>query len=137
MLQKRKDIIAVALFHTDSLSLVCANVDVEKQWWIVAFDCKEAKVPKDWDCVLPSDVALQLPGADAPTVLLSDRAEVKQAGYDRQNDHPIVFCTKVRKAHEYLRAKNVATGPIQEVGGIESFEVRDPDGNVIEICKEP
>jgi len=127
----------VALFYTDSLALVCANVDVEKQWWIGAFDCKEVKVPKDWDCALPSDVALQLPGADAPTVLLSARAEVQQAGYDRQNDHATVFCTKVKKAHEYLRAKNVAPGPIQEAGGTEFFEVHDPDGNVIEICKEP
>jgi hypothetical protein len=43
----------------------------------------------------------------------------------------------VKKAHEYLRAKNAAPGPIEEAGGTEYFEVHDPDGNAIEICKEP
>lgn len=127
----------MALFYTDSLSLVCANVDVEKQWWIAAFDCKEAMVPKDWDCPLPSDVALKLPGADTPAVLLSDRTEVQQAGYERQSDHTILFCTNVKKAHEYLRVRHATPGPIQEAGGTQFFEVHDPDGNVIEICKEP
>jgi hypothetical protein len=55
-------------------------------------------VPTDWDCRLPSDLALNLPGADRPTILLSDQAEVKQTGYDRQNDHPLVFCSDVKGA---------------------------------------
>lgn len=127
----------MALFYTDSLSLICTNIDLEKRWWIAAFDCAEAKVPRDWDDSLPSDVALRLPGADAPTILLSDRTEVQRAGCERQNDHAIVFCTNVKKAHEYLRAREAAAGPIQDGGGTQFFEVRDPEGNVIEVCKEP
>ena len=49
----------------------------------------------------------------------------------------IVFCSKAKKAHEYLQGRGAAPGPIQEGGGTEFFEVRDPEGNVIEICKEP
>jgi hypothetical protein len=49
----------------------------------------------------------------------------------------IIFCSKLKKAHEYLRGRGAAAGPIQDSGGAEFFEVRDPEGNVIEICKEP
>jgi len=125
------------LFWTDSIALCCANVVAAKKWWIDSFGCKEASVPLDWDNSLPSDVALTLPGDDEPTILLSDRAEVEAAGYDRANGHVIIFCSKPTKAHEHLQRKGVAAPPIQHTGGTEFFEVRDPEGNAIEICKEP
>ena len=127
----------MALFYTEFLSLACSDVQAEKQWWIAVFEAKEAKVPVDWDDPLPSDVALKLPGADQPTVLLRDRAEIEPAGHDSQNDHPLVFCSNVKKAHEYLRGKNATPGPIQDGGGTQFFDVLDPEGNTIEICKEP
>jgi len=127
----------MALFYTDFLSLACSNVQTEKQWWITAFEAKETKVPVNWDCPLPSDVALKLPGADQPNILLSDRAEIERAGYDRQNNRPLVFCTNVKKAHEYLRGKHATADPIQDGGDTQFFEVHDAEGNIIEICKEP
>lgn len=127
----------MALFHADFLSLVCSSVQVEKEWWIATFEAKEAAVPADWDCPLPSDVALKLPGSDQPNILLSDRAEVERAGYDRRNDHPMMFCTNVKKAHDYLTRRIGVAGPIHDGDGTWYFEVRDPEGNSIEICKEP
>jgi hypothetical protein len=94
-------------------------------------------VPADWDDRLSSDVALTLPGEDVPKILLSDWAEVRQAGYERSNGHAMLFCTKLKKAHEYLRGRGATVGPIQEGGGTEFFEVQDPEGNAIEVCKEP
>ena len=125
------------LFWTDSTALCCSDVVAVRKWWIESFECKQAKVPADWDCILPSDVALTLPGHDAPAILLNDWAEVRNAGYERSNDHLIIFCRKLKKAHEHLRSRGVAAGPIQETAGTEFFEVRDPEGNVIEICKQP
>jgi catechol 2,3-dioxygenase-like lactoylglutathione lyase family enzyme len=127
----------MALFYTDFLSLCCTDIQAEKQWWVATFDCKPAGVPADWDCPLPSDVALKLPGSDGPTILLSDKTEVQRAGNERRNDHPMVLCSNLKKAHEYLRGMGAAPGPIQEGGGTQFFEIRDPEGNVIEICKEP
>ncbi|HWF09423.1 MAG TPA: hypothetical protein VG297_13230 [Bryobacteraceae bacterium] len=127
----------MALFYTEFLSLACLNVQAEKQWWIAAFDCKETKAPVDWDCPLPSDVALKLPGADQPTILLGDKTEIERAGYDRHNDHPLIFCTNLKKAHEHFRVGIAPAGSIQDAGGTQVFEVRDPEGNAIEICKEP
>src|SRR2546430_17559494 len=103
----------MSLFRTDSLVLCYSNVAVAKQWWIETFDCRPAKIPADWDNPLPSDIALKLPGDAEPTILLSDRAEVQKAGFERQNDHPIIFSDRLKKAREYLLRKDKAVGPIQ------------------------
>ena len=125
------------MFWTDSLAVSCKNVELTKRWWIDSFDCKPTTVPADWDCPLPSNVALKLPGHDRPTILLNDSAEVRAAGYERANDHPIIFCRNVSKAHDHLRRRGVAAGPIQQTGGTEFFEIHDPEGTTIEICEEP
>jgi hypothetical protein len=128
----------VFLFRTDSVALVYSNVEEAKRWWINAFDCKPAKVPPDWDNPLPSDVALQLPGHSMPTVLLSDRAEADQAGFERSSSVvPVIFSDKLKKGREHLASRGILAGPIQGGGETRFFEIRDIEGNVIEICKEP
>jgi len=64
------------LFYTDSVTLSYADVEAAKRWWTGVFDCKVMSAPSDWDCPLPSDVALQLQGHDTPTILLSSRTEM-------------------------------------------------------------
>ncbi len=126
------------LFQTNSIVLGYTNLEAAKKWWIDTFDCKVTKVPADWDAQLPSDVALKLPGFDQPTILLCSRAEVERAGFDRPS--PVVsdmFCTNLRKAHERLSARGVGPAPIQDGGDMQFFEIRDIEGNVIQICKEP
>jgi len=125
------------LFYKDSLVVCYSNLEAAREWWVRTFDVKPVGVPVDWDDPLPSDVALILPGSPEPTILLCDQAEVQRAGYSGLNEHPIVFCTKVTKAHDYLNQRGAAPGPIQESGGARFFEIRDPEGNAIEICKEP
>lgn len=126
----------MGLFHTDSLVLCYSNLNVARHWWIATFDCRQVNVPAAWDDPLPSDVALSLPGDSEPTILLCDKAEVREAGYARANDRPLVFCTKLTKAREYLDKKGATPGPIQNGGGPQFFEILDPEGNTIEICKE-
>jgi len=125
------------VFSTDSITLSYSNLETAKQWWINAFDCKVAKVPSYWDNSLPSDVALKLPGQDEPSILLSSKAEIEQAGFDRTS--PVVsdiFCDKLKKAHEQLSGRGANPGPIQDGGDMEFFEIRDIEGNLIQICKE-
>jgi hypothetical protein len=125
----------MALFWTDSVIVGCSNVEAAKQWWIAVFDCKQVKLP-GWDNPLPSDVALKLSGADAANILLCDRSEVEKAGI-QMPDRPIIFCDKLQKVYDYLVGKGASPGPVQDGGDTQFFEVRDPEGNVIEICKEP
>ncbi len=126
------------LFYTDSVILSYSDVEAAKRWWVETFDCKVAKAPADWDCPLTSDVALQLPGHDAPTILLSSKAEIEQAGYDRPSPlASVIFCRKLKKGHEQLESHGVFAGPIQDGGDTQFFEIRDIEGNIIQICKEP
>jgi hypothetical protein len=129
---------AMPLFYTDSVTLAYSDVESAKRWWVETFGCKAAKVPSDWDCPLPSDVALQLPGHDAPTILLNAKAEVEQAGYDRQSPlASVIFCEKIKKGHEQLASRGALVGPIQDGADTQFFEIRDTEGNVIQVCKEP
>ncbi len=126
------------LFYTDAVTLAYSDLEAAKRWWINAFDCKVVKVPSEWDCPLPSDVAFQLPGHETPTILLTSMAEVKEAGFSRPNPvTSVIFCNKLKKGHELLCARGVLAGPIQDGGDTEFFEVRDTEGNLVEICKEP
>jgi hypothetical protein len=126
------------LFYTDSITLAYSDLESAKRWWIEAFNCKVAKVPPDWDCSLPSDVALQLPGHNTPTILLTAKAELEQAGYSKPSSLAcVIFCEKLKKGHEQLAARAVFVGPIQDGGDTQFFEIRDTEGNVIQVCKEP
>lgn len=126
------------LFHTDSVTLAYSDVENAKRWWIEAFDCRVARVPSDWDCPLPSDVALQLPGHSAPTILLNAKVEVEQAGFDRPLPiASVIVCEKLKKGHEQLTNRGVLPGPIQDGADTQFFEIRDSEGHVIEVCKEP
>jgi uncharacterized glyoxalase superfamily protein PhnB len=120
------------LFWTESIVLSYSDVSAAKQWWATAFECKEVPVPPDWDEPLPSDVALEFPGNEAPTVLLGSRSEGRES-----SEHPIIFTGKVKKAYEHLRGRGVAIGAVHEEWGTEMFKITDPEGNAIEICKEP
>jgi hypothetical protein len=96
------------------------------------------RVPQDWDNPLPSDVALTLPGDSEPTILLSAQPEVEQARFDRSSPvTTVIFCDKLKKAHEHLASRGVLPGPIQDGGDMQFLEIRDTEGHLIEICKEP
>jgi catechol 2,3-dioxygenase-like lactoylglutathione lyase family enzyme len=128
----------MGMFRADSVALSYSNVEGAKQWWIDTFGCKVVRVPQDWDNPLPSDVALTLPGDNEPTILLSAQSEVAQARFERPS--PVatsIFCDKLKKAHEHLSSRGVLTGPIQDGGDMQFFEIHDPEGHLIEICKEP
>src|SRR5437016_5977430 len=112
------------MFWTDSVVLCYSNVEAAKQWWIGALECAQTKVPTDWEYRLPSDVALKLPGDDDPTILLCSQAEVRQAGFERPNGRPILFCTQLDKAYRYLDERRAVPGPIQDGGDTQFFEIR-------------
>jgi len=116
----------MALFSTDSVVLICTNVEAAKRWWIDVFDGKPMKPPADWDSSLPSDVAIKLPGHDQPTVLLTDKTELEQSHMDTSQTYPVLFTSKLKKAHEHILSKGVAPGPTQDGGDMPFFEITDP-----------
>jgi len=128
----------MGLYRADSVALSYSNVEAAKQWWIDTFGCKVVRVPQDWDNPLPSDVALTLPGDSELTILLSAQLEVDHARFDRPSPvATVIFCDKLKKAHEHLSSRGVLAGPIQDGGDMQFFKIRDTEGHLIEICKEP
>ncbi|WP_321473845.1 hypothetical protein [uncultured Paludibaculum sp.] len=125
------------LFWTEFVWIPCSDLAAQKRWWILSFDCKECPVPQDWDDPLPLDVALRLPGHDAPTILLRDRREVQRAGGQPATERALIFCANLKKARGFLQERGAQPGPTQSGGGTEFFELFDPESNAIEICKEP
>ena len=125
------------VFSAESIALSYDSVPAAKQWWMNTFDCKAVPVPSDWDNPLPSDVALKFPGNDEAAILLSARTEVEQAGFDRSSPVvSVIFCNKLKKAHEQLSGRGILVGPIQDGGDTEFFEIRDTEGNLLQVCKE-
>ncbi len=129
----------MALFRSaDPIWLAYSDVETAKRWWIETFDCEQVRIPDDWDDPLPSDVALRLRGEDGPSISLSSKTEADSAHVQRSmGTVPIIYSDKLRKAHEYVASRGVLAGPIQDGGDTQFFEVRDPEGNTIEVCKEP
>ena len=124
-------------FYTDSLAFTYTNIEAAKRWWIETLGCKIAKIPANWDNTLPSDVALKFPGDDEPTILLSARSEVNEAKFDGPS--PVVstiFCDNLRKGYELLSSRGVLAGPIQDGGDMKFFVIHDPEGHLIQVCKE-
>jgi len=70
--------------------------------------------------------------------LLCSRAEIEQAHLEVPS--PVatdIFCNKIEKAHDNLSRGGIGPGPIQQGGDMQFFEVRDTEGNLIQVCKEP
>jgi catechol 2,3-dioxygenase-like lactoylglutathione lyase family enzyme len=60
------------------------------------------------------------------------------AGKPTDELHPLLYATNVKKARDVLNSRGVSVGEIQKDGqGTHYFEMRDLEGNVIEICEEP
>ena len=69
--------------------------------------------------------------ADGPSLILTTRS-----GF-RTGKTPILFTRKIGRMKKVLAARGVEAGPVELDGqGIHYFEIRDPEGNVIEVVEE-
>jgi len=57
---------------------------------------------------------------------------------EAEPDKPILNTANAAKAREWLLARNVSVGPVEtDRQGTHYFEMRDNEGNTVEICEEP
>ena len=122
------------LFHAESVALNYSNLGVAERWWADVLGCKRVELP-DWDDPLPSDVAMRFAGSEEPSILLSDRLEVEQAGYERPNQRHMIWTSNLDNALQELQGRGASSGEIQ-TGRVRFFELRDPEGNVLELCED-
>jgi hypothetical protein len=118
------------LFYTDSVVLACDDPMLSATWWEKAFEGRRVQVPNSWedsaDCV-----ALQLPGMGEPAICLSPKARDKNS-----YPVPVIFTTNIKKAQQWFVQRGVVAGPLQG-DSPKFFELRDSEGNTIEISEEP
>ena len=107
------------------------NLDVAAAWYKQKFDLPESRKIEDDE-----------PGSDnSDSVELSTHnLEIKVlllAATDYP-DRPILDTRNAAKAREWLLARGVEVGPVQtDRQGTHYVEMRDLEGNTIEICEEP
>ncbi|MDP9266794.1 MAG: hypothetical protein M3P27_00535 [Acidobacteriota bacterium] len=120
----------MSLFHADAIVGACADPGLAATWWEKAFDCRRVPVPGSWDDSADC-VALQFPGDDEPAICLSPKAR-------DQNSYPVpvIFTGNIKKAYQGLLERGVVAGPIQG-DDPKFFELRDGEGNTVEVSEEP
>jgi len=51
---------------------------------------------------------------------------------------PLLFTSNIKKAKDFLNSRGAGLGEIEQgAQGTHYFEIRDPEGNVIEVSEEP
>jgi len=105
------------------------DLDAAAKWYAQAFGCKFANSTDD---DAQRTIVLQLDDDDLGFML------GPAATYPPNDLPPIIFTDRATKANEHLTRKGVLAGPIQQdEQGTKFFEIRDCDGNVIEVSEEP
>jgi catechol 2,3-dioxygenase-like lactoylglutathione lyase family enzyme len=104
------------------------NLDAATAWYKEKLDLHEIKIEIDdgEGCIALAfsndEFALMLGPAGAPT----------------DEPSPLLFTSNIAKAREFLSSRGVNTGEIQkDRQGTRYFEMRDLEGNMIEVSEEP
>ncbi|MBZ5685968.1 MAG: VOC family protein [Acidobacteriia bacterium] len=64
--------------------------------------------------------------------------ELGPPGKPTEELRPILFTKNIQKARDYVSSRGATLGPNErDAQGTTYFEIRDLEGNVIEICEEP
>jgi catechol 2,3-dioxygenase-like lactoylglutathione lyase family enzyme len=107
-----KDSAAAASWYKDKLGLRKINMELDEGGIALGFS--------DDQCALV--LGPPLPPTDGPP----------------SGETNMLYAPKLKQAREFLSARGVNVGDIQQDRqGTHYFEMRDPEGNVIEICEEP
>ena len=114
-----------------SITVGANNLEAAARWYAEKFDLENYGVIEENGarfCELT-------PGGNAmePEIVLCQ----KESG-EAEPDRPILNTANAAKAREWLLARQVNVGPVEtDRQGTHYFEMRDSEGNTVEICEEP
>jgi predicted enzyme related to lactoylglutathione lyase len=112
------------------ITVAANDLEAAARWYAEKFDLKNSGFTEEDGsrfCELTSGREME------PKIVLwqkeSDEAEP---------DRPILNTVNAVKAREWLLARQVNVGPVEtDRQGTHYFEMRDSEGNTVEICEEP
>jgi hypothetical protein len=113
----------------DSFYIGVMDVTAATSWYVEKLGLQKILVEMDDS---EGCVALGFSKKDQTCITLGPR------GKPTDGTTPMLYASNVRKAREVLGSRGVNVGDIQEDRqGTHYFEMRDVEGNVIEVCEEP
>ena len=114
------------------ITIAVKNVDAAAQWYAQKFDLKNEGVTQEEG--MSRACELMSRDRDMETKILLCEKENDDAELDR----PILNTANAAKARDWLLARGVEVGPVQtDRQGTRYIEMRDCEGNMVEICEEP
>ena len=121
------------LRFSEPISVPVHDLEIAKRWYCEKLDFKEMPALEDD----PGAIALQHePGEGILILGLPD--EKNPGSLEPSPAVPTLFTDKIEKARNLLNSRGVACGPVQrDRQGTHYFEIRDADGNLLEISEEP
>jgi catechol 2,3-dioxygenase-like lactoylglutathione lyase family enzyme len=120
----------MALFYSSGTAnyVGVSDIAAANAWYIEKFGLRKVKIELDngEDCM-----ALGFDKDDCAICLGPRSGSAEELS-------PRRYCSSAKKAREFLASRVVAVGEIRKDSqGTNYFEMRDMEGNLIEICEEP
>jgi catechol 2,3-dioxygenase-like lactoylglutathione lyase family enzyme len=121
--------VAVSLFSFSGGYVPVRDLDAAARWYAQTFGCKFAEIQDDEG---QRNIRLYFDEEDIEAFQLAPLT------YPSNDLPPIIFTGNAAKANEHLNRKNIIVYPVQrDDQGTKFFEIRDCDGNALEISEEP
>ena len=120
-------------YFGDSMSVGARNPDAAAEWYQSTFGLRRFKNSEGNEVWLGYSDERHSPNPEVAVVPI-----LSEEDWKRLPGHPIIFTKNVTKAHAWFSERVPGTGPVQtDSGGNTFFTFRDPEGNEIEVCREP
>jgi predicted enzyme related to lactoylglutathione lyase len=113
------------------ITVAANDLEAAAQWYAEKFELKNSGFTEEDGSRF---CALRPRGDEMePEIVLCQ----KESG-EAEPDKPILNTSNAAKAREWLLARDVNVGPVEtDRQGTHYFEMRDGEGNTVEICEEP
>jgi hypothetical protein len=117
------------LWVADSFYIGVHDIAAASSWYIEKLGLKETTIDLDEG---DGCTALVFPKEPPTPIVLGP------SGAATDGSTPMLYASNVNKAREWLASRGVNVGALQEDRqGTHYFEMRDLEGNVIEVSEEP
>jgi predicted enzyme related to lactoylglutathione lyase len=119
----------MSLFNFSGGYVPVRDLDAAAKWYAQTFGCRYSESTDDdgQRTIVPKFYDVD------PGFMLGP-----SAAYDAPDPLPIIYTDKATKANDYLTRKGVMVGPVQQDSqGTNFFEIRDCEGNLLEVSEEP
>lgn len=118
----------VRLFTFSGGFVPVRDLDAAARWYANTFGCRYSEIVSDDG---ERNISLYFEEGDEALTL-------GPSTYPPDDTPPIIYATNATKAHLELERKNILTYPVQrDRQGTSFFEIRDCDGNVLEVSEMP